>query len=406
MFPTHQVLSVPSPHAVIRLVLVDDDPCVLRGLSRGLMMIDDSIEVLLCGSADECLKLLETANADAVVTDLHMPGKHGALLLEELRSRHPSVLRFVLSGEAKPDIFLNASNLALQCFSKPCDATKLHAVVTGALKEIRRIQDAQISLYISKLSSLPSSRELMTEISNMLADPGANLGQVSSLLQRDPSMVVRILKVANSAFFGHEGRVESIDEAISLLGMDSIINMVVAHRLFAASPPPLESHLNLEELWEHSARTATISHSIGPRMRMGPSAIREASTACLLHDLGKLIFACAAPGSFSAAQSRSKAENLPLWQCEYLIFKNNHAEVGATMLHLWGLPSSVVNAVADHHTPHHSGERTPGPVTLVHIADALAHQGDRVQFLVNVDSAHLKALQLPSSIADLQGFFA
>lgn len=394
-------LEIPAVHAVIRLVLVDDDPCVLRGLSRSLALVDPSLEVMHCGSADECIALLDTMNADAVVTDLHMPQRHGASLLEELRDRHPSILRFVLSGEANPSIFLPASSLALRCFIKPCDAAKLHETVVGALADLRCIRLPEVAHYITRLSNLPSSRRAMREIATSLQDPNLDLVGAGEVLQRDPSMVARILKAANSAFFGMESAVDTLDGAVSILGLDTVLAMVATHQVFSAMPPPTASRLQIEALWEHSIRVSSLARHLGPRLHLGSATVREATTACLLHDLGKLVLACAAPSQFGAAMIRSAADYLPLWQCEYPIFKNHHAEVGACLLHLWGFPEVVINAVGHHHAPHRSGEGRPGPATLVHLADGLVHARSGTGEPVLLDRVHLRNLSLPETLEEL-----
>lgn len=347
------------------------------------------------------MNLLETTTADVVVSDLHMPGRHGAALLEELRNRYPAILRFVLSGEANPEIFMDASRLALRCFNKPCDAGKLHAEILSALADLRCIGNAEVVAYINKLSNLPSSRKAMQEIVSILQDPNADLTRAGEVLQRDPSMVTRILKVANSAFFGKEGKVGTLDEAVALLGIDSVLSMVAAHRVYAAMPPPAASRLQIEDLWQHSVQAASLARLAGPRLGMHYATVREGATACLMHDLGKLVFACAAPTLFAAATTRSAVDALPLWQCEYPIFKNHHAEVGACLLQLWGLPKTVVNAVGHHHTPHRCGEQTPGAATLVHVADALAHAQSGRGMHVQIDSVHLRSLSLPETLAEL-----
>jgi HD-like signal output (HDOD) protein len=89
---------------------------------------------------------------------------------------------------------------------------------------------------------------------------------------------------------------------------------------------------------------------------------------------------------------------MPSWQAEYYIFGNHHAEIGGCLLKLWGLPAAVVDAVSMHHTPHHSTETCVGPVTLLHIADTLAHAGTSEGVTTFLDVAHLKSLNLPEDL--------
>jgi HD-like signal output (HDOD) protein len=89
---------------------------------------------------------------------------------------------------------------------------------------------------------------------------------------------------------------------------------------------------------------------------------------------------------------------MPGWQAEHFIFGNHHAEIGGCLLKLWGLPGGVTDAVLMHHTPHYSAEAQVGPVTLVHIADAIAHALTNDGATTFLDAAHLKALKLPDDL--------
>jgi HD-like signal output (HDOD) protein len=156
--------------------------------------------------------------------------------------------------------------------------------------------------------------------------------------------------------------------------------------------------LKLDALWEHCVYVSSLVRHIGYKIKVSPSVMREAATAALLHDIGKLVLAYAAPSAFAAAYTRANAEHMPGWQAEYFIFGNHYAEIGGCLLKLWGLPGTVVDAVSMHHTPHNSTEDRVGPVTLLHIADTLAHTGSSEDVATFLDVAHLKSLNLPEDL--------
>lgn len=393
----------PFDGRAFRLLLVDDDLVLLRGLVRAIYSIDPDIEVFTCGSAMEGLEFLGQHNVDALVTDLHMPRMNGADFLAEVRGKYPHILRFVLSGEAKPEIFLNASNHAHQCMSKPCEAAKLLELVASTFRHFHQVRDPVVSKYLSWTAGLPDCRKVMNHIIELLENESSSLPEVTAAVQEDPSLVARILKVANSPFFGFQGKIEGVEDAVALLGLDTVAGMVASHKIFAQSPPPPEARLNVEALWEHSAFTATMARFVAPRLKLSATSVKEGLTASLLHDIGKLILACSLPTNYGAAWVRSTATSIPLWASEMLIFGADHATVGGTLLRIWGVPPAVVEAVAYHHAPHLTGAKEPSPAVLVHVADALAHAMLQDNRTILLESDYLDSIGLPSRTEDWVG---
>ena len=382
----------------IRIMFVDDDPMVVRGIARNISMMGPKMDIIVRISAVEALKTLEKELVDVIITDLYMPGMDGVAFLEEVRSRYPTILRFILSGEAKPEVVLRATRAAHQYLSKPCETGVLHKTIIDTLTQIGTIKNPDVAKTISQLEGVPSRQASLAEFLRLLNDNTVPLDQITAGLKKDPGLCARLLKVANSPYFGHSGSVESLDGAIGLLGMDMIVSMAASHKLFAVTPPPSASNLHLDTLWEHCVYASSLVRHIGNKLKVPQSVLREASTAALLHDIGKLVLAYANPSGFAAAHTRALADHMPDWQAEYCIFGNHHAEIGGCLLKLWGLPAAVIDAVSMHHTPHNSTEDRVGPVTLVHIADAVAHAGSKEGIATFLDVAHLKSLNLSEDI--------
>lgn len=387
-----------EPKRKVRVLFVDDDPMVVRGIARNMSMMGAKMAITVCVSATEALATLEKELVDVIITDICMPVIDGSALLEEVRMRYPSVLRFVLSGEAKPEIMVKATRLAHQYLSKPCETAALHKSIVETLARMETVKNPEVAKTITHLEAIPSQQASLAEVLRLLNDSTVSLEQVTASLKKDLGLSARLLKVANSPFFGHSGSIESLDDAIGLLGMDMIVSMAATHKLFAVTPPPASSNLRLDALWEHCIYVSTLVRHIGYKLKVPQTVLREAGTAALLHDIGKLVLAYAVPSGFAAAYARAAADHMPGWQSEYFIFGNHHAEIGGCLLKLWGLPSAVVDAVAMHHSPHHSMEERLGPVTLVHIADVLAHAGTNDGATTFLDLAHLKSLNLPEDM--------
>jgi len=381
----------------MRVMLVDDDPFVTRGLARNLEAIDETMDVILMPGVSEALAAMEKGSVDVLVTDLCMPGQDGTALLREARERYPCMLRFVLSGEAKQEQVLNASLLAHRYLSKPCDAEMLRQVIMESIQSFRRIQNPAVAAVVSRLVELPARKHTLVELMRLLGDEHAETSSIIGELQNDPAMVARLLKIANSPYFGHSGQIYTLDDAINIMGIELLASIAGSRSLLLMNPPRPESMLSVEELWQHCIEVMAMVKQVGRHLKLPKNIIREATTAAILHDIGKLILAYANPYGFAAALAKSQSDKIPAWQAEHAIFGNHHAEVGAYLLKLWGLPEPSMRAVAFQHAPHLSNDSEPGASVLLHIADFMVNIHGSKPVTVNIDRTYLESLKLPST---------
>jgi putative nucleotidyltransferase with HDIG domain len=389
----------PQRNRKVRLMLVDDDPMVGRAIARNMMLKGPKFDIINCTSTDEALAALANSSVDVLITDLSMPQKDGSVLLKEVAARHPYVLRFALSGEAKPTVMMEASRLAHQYFSKPADSSLIKQAIVEMIAKLDEIQDPDVVKTLAKLEEMPSRQASLAEFLRLLTSPSSRVEEIVEGLKNDPALSARILKVANSPYFGRAGSIASLEDAVGLLGVDMITSMAATHKVFAAAPLAPGCHLNLDQLWEHCVHVSFLARRVGRYVGVPTETIREAATAALLHDIGKLVVAYARPMGFNTCLERAATERSPLWFAECAFFGNHHGDIGGCLLRLWGLPAGIVDAVSLHHTPHKGGEETANATTLVHIADALAHaeKGDGTAVLL--DKAHLAALKLNEDLA-------
>jgi putative nucleotidyltransferase with HDIG domain len=159
--------------------------------------------------------------------------------------------------------------------------------------------------------------------------------------------------------------------------------------------------MTLARLQRHSVETARIAQVIAKTENVGKEVRDHAFLAALLHDIGKLILIQKDAEMFQSAMDLAGKEKLDLDSVEREVFGASHAEVGSYLLWLWGLPAPVTEAVAFHHHPRDCGAQALSAVTLVHIADALAHE-----FLASpdpeppLDESYLAALGLSGRLSE------
>jgi HD-like signal output (HDOD) protein len=126
-------------------------------------------------------------------------------------------------------------------------------------------------------------------------------------------------------------------------------------------------------LAQHSWITGTMASALARHESLGNKMIDQCFLAGLLHDVGQMVLAFGLPAEYAQVSARAKNEHLPLWQVEQQCFGATHADVGAYLLALWGLPNPVVEAVALHHQPDRSTTPEFSSAVAVHVADVFAH---------------------------------
>lgn len=354
------------------VLFVDDEPLVLQALQRMLRGESQNWAMRFARSGAEALQAMEKETFDAVVSDLRMPGMDGAELLTKVMDRHPHMVRIVLSGEMDRDLTFKTVHCAHQYLAKPCDADVLKATLARAFSLRRLVNDRRLKSLLPRLESLPSLPTMYTEIIAEIQAPNSSFKKVGELIARDVSMTAKILQLVNSAFFGLARRIANPQEAVSLIGYDTVKALVLSAKVFSQFEVKQIPGLWLDALWRHSMETSLFARGIGTAEKLPRKSLDEAFTAGILHDLGKLILAQNFPDGYAEVLDQCRRQPRPLWEVETERFGASHAELGAYLMGLWGIGEEVVGAIAHHHQPPLTG--VPGRVTaVVYAANALEH---------------------------------
>lgn len=387
-----------EPPRAIRVLCVDPDPSVFRAFQCGWMEAGLPVTVTVCTSPEEAHEFLLYALVDVWLCGPTMAMAGKPPLIEEMRARYPSTLRMLLTSDQKSDALSHASALAHQLVDKNMAALDLYNTIEAALVKLAGIREDRVAQTLTWLEKLPSRNAMMADFLQLLSGQTPSVEHICETVSKHPGMVARILKIANSPYFGHAGGIEGLDDAISILGLEMISSMFFSMQLMTMDQPPRTSRLDVEALWNHSVHVSVIARRLGTEMRVGSLAMKEALTASLLHDLGKVVLAHALPNECAAALTRAEVDRIPLWQAEKPVLGNSHAEVGGCLLKLWGFPSGLVDCVTAHHAPHRLGAGVGKAVLLVHMADAMAHKLDGRGVATFLDSTFLESLEVNSDL--------
>jgi HD-like signal output (HDOD) protein/ActR/RegA family two-component response regulator len=350
-----------------RVLFVDDEQNILDGLRNVLRRQRHDWDMAFAVGATAALEELERAPADVVVSDMTMPGIDGAGFLERVRDLYPSTVRIVLSGHAEREAVIRALPVAHQYLSKPCDTELLISVVNRTSSLHAHLDDPVLRGIIAGLDRLPSVPHVFLEINRLAADPKTTLDDITAIVERDTALVVKVLQVVNSAYFGLRRELQSIRQAVQYLGVDILKGLALGGHVFGTLHIPPFEGFSLEGLQRHSLHTARLAK----RLVEGQKGVDDAFTAAIVHDVGQIVLAASRRDQFAEVRHRAQAERRPFHEVEYETFGASHAGIGAYLLGMWGLPFQIVEAAAYHHSPRlvPAGERRL--LAAVHLADVL-----------------------------------
>jgi HD-like signal output (HDOD) protein/CheY-like chemotaxis protein len=341
---------------MMRILFIDDEKNVLEGLRRAMHSMRGEWTMTFLTSGAEALEFLKHTPVDVVVSDMRMPGMGGHELLAQVKQLYPQVVRFILSGYAQPAAIMQVVASAHQFLSKPCDGNALKTAIARTLTLRHLLRDERFAERIGRVDTLPSLPSAYRELTACLQRPDASIIEVARIVDSDLVMTAMVLKLANSAFFGAKQSFRSAERAVSFLGLNTIVGLVLAHSLFNEFDAAKSAGLKLELLWAHSLQVAAGIRALALVEGWPTPRVEEAYLAALLHDIGCLVLATRCNrDSDSAADSTS------------------HAEAGAYLLGLWGFSDSLIEAIAFHHTPSRAAGNELGLPGLLHVADRLAH---------------------------------
>jgi len=381
---------------------MDDEPRLLDDLRRHAAPLEEEWELEYADSAAGGLRAFAREPFQVVVADLRMPGMGGAEFLQEIMARYPATVRLLLAADADREQALQSVGRAHQCLSKPCDLALLKSTVEFSCRYGRRVGNDHVRELIARIGQLPAVPELYREISQLLESERGSVDQLGAVIEKDMAMTAMILKLANSAFFSLRNPVASATEAVSFLGIDLLKGLVLAHGLFGQVGAFRIPAFTIQHLWQHSLAVAAASRRIAEAEDLGLSRANECFTAGLLHDIGILILASRFPEDYAKALETSQRSGGDLEASEFHVFGATHAEVGAFLLALWGIPEPVVQAAAFHHRIGRQAVRGFSAALAVHVADTLcAYNPDHAVFSrARLDEGYLAGLGLGGRLPD------
>ncbi len=218
--------------------------------------------------------------------------------------------------------------------------------------------------------SLGSYGPIIRELEQVINDPQSNLLNVGEVVEKDPDLTVRLLRLGNSSFYGFPTRLETVSEAISLIGLMQVQDLLSASSVMEVFAGVPEEFVSMESFWRHS-----LACGIGARLLAIARRLPKPDkffVAGLVHDLGRLVLYSQAPESAKEVFECYYSEHQLLRQAETKVLSFDHAQIGEALLREWQYPLQLIEAVAFHHAPMSAPSQATG-AAIVHLADHLVN---------------------------------
>jgi HD-like signal output (HDOD) protein len=229
---------------------------------------------------------------------------------------------------------------------------------------------AELRQVLGSIGEIPSLASTYTSLLQALQDDNASIAQVAKIIEHDMGMSAKILQLVNSSFFGLAQTVTTLRSAVSFLGLETIKNLALATETFRIFVPDARIPPSVcESIQQHTQVTAAIIVALPLQKETRDSSV----VAALLHDIGRLVLASKMPDKFCAAITLAAQRECQEFEAEEELLGISHAEIGAYLLGLWGMPNLAVEAIAHHHRPTRISHTGMDSSVAVYVADLLAH---------------------------------
>lgn len=276
------------------------------------------------------------------------------------------------------------------------------------------------SLLVAKLESLqqlPMLPSTAAEALQLIDDPRTSAGLLGKIIERDQALVARVLRIANSPFYGFPREISTIDLAIVVLGFDAIKETILSLVIQGVFAHTHSKYLNIQEFWKYSLFCGTAARFLA--RKLGYRLAGEAFVAGLMHDIGILIIAQSMPKELMVIRREQTERFSSLVTAEHHVLAATHCEIGAWLAERWNLPQQLLNAIAFHHiTPFNANaigtHSSPPSLSADSYHDTIAHPLTSIVALSEWFADHLgfkqwaqentpSALHIPQEIFDKIG---
>jgi HD-like signal output (HDOD) protein len=226
---------------------------------------------------------------------------------------------------------------------------------------------SRLSAAVERMPAFPKSVQRILELSRDINCPPKELVGV---IEKDPVIAIKVLKIVNSAYFSLPSKINSISQSVVFLGMNTLKNLALNFSTIGMLPKQNAAGFDMQSYLMHSLLTANLTRMLAERFADGEADPTDAYTVGLLHNFGKIVFAQFMPQEFQRALELAAADKRPLHEAEESVIGADHALVGAMLAQHWKFAPSLAACIGGHH----QGKGEGALAECLHAADLIGEQ--------------------------------
>lgn len=223
-------------------------------------------------------------------------------------------------------------------------------------------EKSQVRRQVRRIKNLPTIPNIVKKINKMLENPDTTPADLGRLISQDQVLSAKVLRMANSAFFGMSRKISSITQALIILGFDVVKGLVLSTSVFDMMKQTMDG------LWEHSIGCAAAAGVLAKSL--GREDAEEITLAGLLHDLGKVVLALEMGREMSQMVKLAADKKISFYEAEKQVLDFHHGQVGRWLAEHWNLPINLVEPINFHHQPE-LAQVAPEQTAIVHLANII-----------------------------------
>ncbi|MEM9443815.1 MAG: HDOD domain-containing protein [Verrucomicrobiota bacterium] len=241
----------------------------------------------------------------------------------------------------------------------------------------------QVSPLEKLAETVPSLPDVVTVLDRELKKPDCSPSSVECVINTDGALSARLLKIANSSFYGFASRIETISQALTMIGLAQLRDLVVSASVMRIFQGINIKGFSMESYWRHSVATGICARQIATQR--GETNLEPYFVTGLLHDIGRLVVFKNLPAKSDQAIKLAETKRISVIEAENEIFRFNHADLACRIMKNWKLPPRIYDVVENHHKP----TQTSGFYTetiILHVADLITNLmkiGDSGEVIIN-----------------------
>jgi putative nucleotidyltransferase with HDIG domain len=317
---------------------------------------------------------LDWKSANALVVEGRLAGARE--WLEQVKTERPGINCLIRCDISDKSVADGWKGLGYPMLPNLSDAGTLASSLRRNARLLEWRADPAIQRLLPSLRKLPATPRLYVQVTEELRSSNGSLEVVAHLIRQDPVMSAKMLQLVNSAFFASSHEVSDTLDAAMILGTERIKSLILLASVFSQYNEAEGISPSIDALLAHSIQVGVFARAIALSETKDAVMAEAAFTAGVLHDMGKMILAGNLPVWYKEVRKLRLSKQLSDFEAELEMFAATHANVGACLLASWGLPLSILEAVAWHHEPERSSEMDFCLLAAVHAANAFAHEAN------------------------------